>query len=151
MSVRMSDGEVREFLATGHTGILATLRADGSPAVMPLWYVMVDESVFVRTLASSPKAHHVRADPRVSFLVESGRAWAELKAVVIYGDAVIETAPDVVATVDAAFAAKYQSFLMPTTADERTRRHYAGHRLYVRIAPRRRVLTWDNSKLRPKP
>jgi PPOX class probable F420-dependent enzyme len=147
----MSDDEVREFLATGHTGILATLRADGSPAVMPLWYVMIDESVFVRTLARSAKAKHVRADPRVSFIVESGRAWAELKAVVIYGDAVIETAPDVIANVDSAFAAKYRSFRMPTTADDKTRRHYAQQGLYVRIAPKRRVLTWDNSKLLPKP
>lgn len=147
----MSDGEVRAFLATGHTGILATLRADGSPALMPLWYVMVDESVFVRTLATSAKANHVRADPRVSFLVESGRAWAELKAVVIHGDAVIETAPDVMANVDRAFAAKYQSFLMPATANEKTRRHYGQERIYVRIAPRLRVLTWDNSKLLPDP
>jgi PPOX class probable F420-dependent enzyme len=151
MSVRMSDSEVRAFLATGHTGILATLRADGSPALIPLWYVMLDESVFVRTSATSAKAKHVLADARVSFLVESGRAWADLKAVVIYGDAVIETDPDVVANVDRAFAAKYQSFLMPATADEKTRQHYAGQRIHVRIAPRRRVLTWDNSKLLPKP
>jgi PPOX class probable F420-dependent enzyme len=147
----MSEDEVRAFLETGHTGVLATLRADRSPALVPLWYVMVNESVFVRTLATSAKAKHIRADPRVSFLVESGRAWAALKAVVIYGDAVIETAPDVVANVDSAFAVKYQPFLMPATAGEMARRHYAAERIYVRIAPRRRLLTWDNSKLIPEP
>ncbi len=147
----MDDAEVRGFLETGHSGVFATVRADGSPALVPLWYVMVDGSVFVRTLANSAKAKHIRADSRVSFLVESGRAWAELKAVVIYGNAVIETAPEVVATVDDAFAAKYRAFLMPSTATEKTRQHYAQERIHLRIVPTRRSLTWNNSKILRKP
>jgi PPOX class probable F420-dependent enzyme len=151
MSVRMDDAEVRGFLEAGHTGVFATVRADGSAALVPLWYVMVYGSVFLRTLASSAKAKHIRADSRVSFLVESGRAWAELKAVVIYGNAVIETAPEIMASVDDAFAAKYQAFLMPSTATEKTREHYAQERIHVRIVPTRRALTWDNSKILREP
>jgi PPOX class probable F420-dependent enzyme len=143
----MDEEEVRAFLAAGHTGILATLRADGSPAVMPLWYVVVDDAVYVRTLAKSAKAQQVQDDPRVSFLVESGRAWAELQAVVLYGAAVVETDPGVIARVDEAFAAKYTPFLMPSSASDRTRRHYAQERIHVRIEPDRRALTWDNAKI----
>ena len=147
----MDDAEVRDFLETGHGGVFATVRADGSPALVPLWYVMVDGSVFVRTLAKSAKARHIRADSRVSFLVESGSAWAELKAVVIYGNAVIETAPEIVASVDDAFAAKYQAFLMPSTATDKARQHYAQERIHVRIVPTRRPLSWDNSKILLRP
>jgi len=151
MPVRMTDAEVRAFLEAGHTGILATVRSSGSPALMPMWYVIVDGSVFVRTLARSAKVRHVRTDPRVSFLVESGHAWAELKAVVLYGEAVIETAPEVIARVDEAFAAKYRAFLMPITAGENTRLHYAQPRIHLRVVPSRAGLTWDNSKLLAQP
>ena len=147
----MDDAEVRDFLETGHSGVFATVRADGSPALVPLWYVLVDGSVFVRTFAKSAKAKHIRADSRVSFLVESGRAWAELKAVVIYGNAVIETAPEIVASVDDTFAAKYQAFLMPSTAPDKTQQHYAQEWIHVRIVPTRRALTWDNSKTLREP
>jgi PPOX class probable F420-dependent enzyme len=149
VSVRLDEDEVRAFLDQGHTGILATLRSDGSPAVMPLWYVQVDGSVFVRTLARSRKAKALAADPRVSFLVESGRAWAELKAVVLYGRAEAETDPDVIAAVDASLATKYAAFTMPAVASDDTRRHYAQERVHLRIVPDRRALTWDNAKIVP--
>jgi len=147
MSIRLSEEEIQAFLEAGHTGILSTLRRDDSPAVIPIWFAVVDGSVFVRTLAKSHKAGHLRRDPRVSFMVESGKAWAELKAVVIHGRAVLETDPDLLARVDAALAAKYEKFGMPAATPGKTREHYAAERVHARIVPEGRVLTWDNSKL----
>src|SRR5262249_34213314 len=147
VGVRMNEGEALGFLESVHTGILATLRADGSPALTPLWFVVLDGDVFVRTLAASRKAEHLRRDPRVSFLVESGLAWAELKAVVVYGRAQIETDPELTARVDAALESKYEGFRMPAAAPSKTKGHYAAERVYVRIVPERANLTWDNSKL----
>lgn len=147
MGVRMTEEEIDNFLAAGYTGILATVRKDGSPAMVPLWYVIADGSVFVRTLAASAKAKHVKADPRVSFLVESGVAWAELRAVIMHGTAVAEEGPEVIAAVDAAFDAKYADYKMPEKTPDATRRHYAADRVRLRIVPERKTLTWDNSKL----
>src|SRR5579862_2744345 len=87
VSVRMDDAEALAFIEAAHTGILATVRADGSPALSPLWFVVLDATVVLRTLAASAKVRHIRRDPRVSFLVESGLAWQELKATIIYGTA----------------------------------------------------------------
>lgn len=147
MTVHLDDAEVAAFLAESHTGILATLRADGSPALMPLWFVMVDGRICLRTLETSAKAKHIRKDPRVSFLVESGHAWAELKAVVVYGDAEVVGAADTIAEIDEKFAAKYAGHGMPSNTPSRTRDHYAAGRAHLRIVQTRAALTWDNSKL----
>lgn len=147
MGVAMTEEEVRGFLAAAHTGVLSTLRADGRPAAVPLWFVLDGADVVVRTRSGSAKAANVRRDPRVSFLVEEGRAWAELRAVAISGRAVAERDPAARARIDAAFAAKYAAFLMPSGAPDASRRHYAAPRVHLRIEAAGRPLSWDNSKL----
>ena len=147
MSVRLDDAEIVACLAESHTGVLSTLRADGSPAMMPLWFVMVDGEVCLRTLATSAKVRHIREDPRVSFLVEHGRAWAELKAVVLYGDATLVQDERTIVEIDEAFTTKYAGFGLPPDAPSRTREHYARGRAHICITPTRRPMTWDNAKL----
>jgi Pyridoxamine 5'-phosphate oxidase len=45
----MSEAERRAFLTTGtRTGKLATVRADGSPHVVPVWFVLDDEDAKLR-------------------------------------------------------------------------------------------------------
>jgi PPOX class probable F420-dependent enzyme len=144
----MNESEVLEFLAESHTGILATLRSGGAPAIVPLWFVLLEGSVYVRTLRASAKAKHMLDDPRVSFLVESGEAWAELKAVVLHGVAKEVDDPELTARIDDALTEKYANFLMPSDTPSETRQHYAASRIYIRIAPTRRTLTWDNAKIR---
>jgi PPOX class probable F420-dependent enzyme len=149
MSVRMDQTEISDYLNSSHTGILATLRSDGAPAVVPLWFVVIDDHVCVRTLRSSATAKHLVDDPRVSFLVESGEAWAELKAVVLHGVAELIESPELMSQIDDALAEKYTDFLMPSNTPSKTREHYAASRLYARILPTRRTVTWDNAKVRP--
>ncbi len=148
MGVRLDEDEIRDFLDTAHTGILSTIRKDGSPASVPMWFVVHDDDVVIRTLASSPKAANLRRDPRVSFLVESGLAWAELKAVVLRATARLETDPEATAAIDAAFATKYEGFTMPAATPGATRKHYAAERIYAVLEPTGRALTWDNAKIR---
>ncbi len=147
MGVLMSTEEARAYLESGHTGILSTIRADGSPALAPLWFVVLDDSVFIRTLARSHKVAHMRRDPRVSFMVESGVAWAELRAIVIHGFARFEEDPGLLARIDAALDRKYADFRMPGSAPSATKGHYAAGKAHVRIEPDGPPLTWDNSKL----
>jgi PPOX class probable F420-dependent enzyme len=146
MSVRLTPEEIQAFLEGSHTGILSTLRRDGSPASVPMWFVVHEGDVFVRTLARSRKAGHIRRDPRVSFLVERGLAWAELKAVVLRGTMAAEQDADVIAAVDAAFDAKYADFTMPQATPDATRTHYAAQRVHLRLTVEK-ARTWDNAKL----
>jgi PPOX class probable F420-dependent enzyme len=68
----MTEPERREFLMQGtRTGKLATVRADGSPHVVPVWFVLDDDGTLVFTVdANSVKAKALRRDPRASVCVD---------------------------------------------------------------------------------
>jgi PPOX class probable F420-dependent enzyme len=149
MSVRLDAAEIREFLAKAHTGVLTSLRADGWPVSLPLWFATLDDKVYVRTPERSKKIARLRKDDRVSFLVETGLRWAELKAVVITGRAVFVDDPAEVARASAALDAKYRAFRGPEVAlPAATQRHYAVPFATLRIDPVQAPLTWDNAKIR---
>jgi PPOX class probable F420-dependent enzyme len=136
------------LVAGSHTGILTTVRSSGAPAAMPMWFVVCERIIYVRTPATSRKVGHIRRDPRVCFLVESGLAWAELRAAVIHGEARLVADPALCERVDAAFDAKYAGYRTPSTVPAATRRHYAAPRAHIAIEAVGRPLTWDNAKLR---
>lgn len=147
-SVRMSDAEIWEFLTDGHTGIFTTLRADGVPVAMPVWYAVIEREIYVRTRGK--KLSRVRHDSRASFLVEDGERWAELRAVHLTGTAeIIEPTPDLDAAVDAELDRKYAAFRTDHAAmPAATRAVYEqATRALVRLVPDERVLNWDNRKL----
>ena len=84
-SFRLTDDEIWEYVASAHTGIMTTLRRDGMPIAMPLWFAAVDRAIYVHTRGK--KLTRMAHDPRASFLVESGDRWADLKAVHFTGRA----------------------------------------------------------------
>lgn len=139
------------FIAAGHTGILTTLRADGWPLALPVWFVADDRSVYVRTPARTRKVDHVRRDPRVCFTVEAGRAWAELRAVVLTGRAHVVSESDEKDRIFDRIAEKYRGFGIPEReVPAATIRHYDTESALIRIMPDERRLSWDNRKLRLK-
>ena len=148
MSVRLDQAEIREFVTKGHTGIFTSLRADGWPISLPIWYVWLDDHVYVRTRSKSKKVVRVNHDDRVSFVVESGKAWKELKSVVITGRAVVVEDEAELARVDTALAAKYKGFGTPKAVPKATKKHYGGGSTVIRIDPVKPHLSWDNAKIR---
>lgn len=147
MSVEMEPDEVRAFLEEAHTAVLTTLRSDGRPVSLPVWFLVDGDAVLVAGLASGAKFSRVRRDPRVSVLVEDGERWAELRAVHLEGTAELVEDPDWEA-VDARFDAKYAGARTPRDEmPESARRHYDAARALLRIVPEGRPISWDNRKL----
>ena len=70
MGVRLSDDELWDFLEAGHTGIFTSLKRDGFPVALPIWYTVVDRKVYFRTPAKTKKVARIKADDRCSFLVD---------------------------------------------------------------------------------
>ena len=63
--------ECRAFLLTGtRTGKLATVRADGRPHVVPIWFDLDGDTLVFTTGATSLKAKNMRRDARVSLCVD---------------------------------------------------------------------------------
>jgi PPOX class probable F420-dependent enzyme len=150
VSVRMSHEEAWAELAAAHTGILTSLRRDGGPISLPVWFVVVDERIYVGGPARSKKVTRVSHDPRVAFLVESGERWRDLRAVHITGRARIvdPSETDLLERVGALSDAKYATFRTPREEmPDATQRHYAVEHATIEVTPDDRVLTWDNARL----
>ena len=129
-------------------GILTTLRRDGRPVALPVWYVVLDHRVYVSTRGKKlVRAGH---DPRASFLVEAGDRWAELRAVHLDCRAtVLDPGSELAGQVREALDTKYGAYRTPATdMPAATRDHYARSLgAVLELVPEGRVLTWDNRHL----
>ena len=83
---KMPEGAWREFLSQPRTGKLATTRADGSPHVTPIWFVLDGDDIVFTTHHSSVKARDIARDGRVSLCVDDERP--PFSYVIIQGTAV---------------------------------------------------------------
>lgn len=147
-SPRMTDDEIWSFVTDAHTGIMTTLRSDGVPISLPLWFVCLDRHVYLRTRGK--KLTRIANDPRASFLVESGEHWAELKAVHLTGKAeIVDLDEELANRFRVEMDRKYATFRTPANEmPETTAKHYAtSMRGVIRFTPDERVLNWDNAKL----
>jgi nitroimidazol reductase NimA-like FMN-containing flavoprotein (pyridoxamine 5'-phosphate oxidase superfamily) len=149
-SIRLSPAEAWEVIAGSHTGVLTTLRRDGAPISLPVWFVALDRHVYVSGPAHTKKFARVRHDARVAFLVESGAAWEELVGVHLTGRAREIDDPALLARVHAALEAKYSAFRLDRSAmPDRTRQNYETPTCTIEITPDERLLSWDNARLFP--
>ncbi|WBB60638.1 PPOX class F420-dependent oxidoreductase [Streptomyces sp. WMMC500] len=74
MGEKMTDEEWRTFVSAGtRTGKLATVRADGSPHVAPVWFVLDGDDVVITTGANSVKARNLARDGRAALCVDDER------------------------------------------------------------------------------
>lgn len=147
MSVRLPTDEAWRVLEASHTGILTTLRSDGMPIALPVWFVVLDRTIGLSAPSTTKKVRRIRRDPRASFLVESGERWRDLRAVHLTGAVEIVDDEPTMARIDEALDAKYAAYRAdPATMPERTRAHYA-ERTFLRLRPDDRVLSWDNTRV----
>lgn len=67
----MTKAEYREFLLRGtKTGKLATVRKDGRPHVVPIWFDLDGDAVIFTTGGRSVKFLNMKRDPRVSITID---------------------------------------------------------------------------------
>ena len=148
MSIRLSRDEAWEVLRTTHTGIFTSLKADGTPIALPVWFAALDERIYLDAVATTKKVARVRRNARVSFLVESGERWRDLRGVLVTGQARIVDDDALVERVHAAIGEKYAGFSgdRPAMPPE-SRAHYEREHLVIEIEPDERILSWDNARI----
>lgn len=67
----MTKAECRAFLLRGtRTGKLATVRKDGRPHVVPIWFDLDGDAVIFTTSDRSVKFINMKRDPRVSITID---------------------------------------------------------------------------------
>lgn len=153
MGIALDDDELWSFLATAPTGVVTTLRRDGWPVSLPVWFAVVERCIYFKTFPTMAKVSRIRRDRRASFVVESGLRWTELRAVTMPATAeVLESSPEAEAA-RSALAQKYPPDVdVPTDRlPPASRAYYGADSVIVRLTPAGPPISWDNSRLRLLP
>src|SRR5690242_13721650 len=67
----LPEAEWRQILeTTTHPGKLATVTRDGSPTIVPIWFVLHGDDLVFTTGDHSAKARHFQRDPRAALCVD---------------------------------------------------------------------------------
>ena len=83
----LADASVQRFLATKQIALLASVRADGAPLAMPMWFLHDAATLTMISEEGTKKVRHLRRDPRVCVVVESGEDPAHIRGVTVLGRA----------------------------------------------------------------
>ena len=83
----MTPGELDEFLATERTCRVATVSADGTPHVSPLWFVWDGDALWLYSITRSKRWAHLRRDARLAVVIDAGREYDELRGAELSGTA----------------------------------------------------------------
>ncbi|MET8909946.1 PPOX class F420-dependent oxidoreductase [Micromonospora sp. NPDC004551] len=135
MAQRMSDDQWRAFVTAGtRTGKLATVRADGSPHVVPVWFVLDGDDLIFNTGRDSVKGRNLVRDPRAALTVDEEQppyAFVTVRGTVTISEDPVESLPW-----STRIAARYMG---ADRAEEYGRRNAVPGELLVRLRAERVV------------
>ena len=132
---------VRPMLFKERVVWLSTVRPDGSPHLVPTWFLWDGDALLVWSKPDAVKIRNLRANPRL--MVEVGDAQADFNVGLIEARAELLDGPG---AVPAAFLAKYAAELTASGIEPATFR--ATYTQAVRIVPTR-FLAWHGRAERP--
>ncbi len=84
----MTEQELASFWREPHLARLATINPDGTPHLMPVWYLHDGQSLLLMTRPTARKVRNIRRDPRVTVCID--RPTPPYAGVVVQGVAVLE-------------------------------------------------------------
>jgi nitroimidazol reductase NimA-like FMN-containing flavoprotein (pyridoxamine 5'-phosphate oxidase superfamily) len=144
---RLTDDEAWAFVEDARIGILTTLRGDGVPIAMPVWFAACERQIYVRTRGQ--KLVRIGRDPRASFLVERGRRWADLQAVHLTGRAcAVDPDRALRDRLEREMERKYRDLrLEPAAMPRQVSATYSAGMRWVAFTPDERLLSWNNRAL----
>jgi PPOX class probable F420-dependent enzyme len=148
--IRMTDDELRDFVAEHKVMTVATMGSNGRPHLMPLWYVPQPNGDLIGwTFAKSQKAMNLERDPRATVQIEEGVEYQELRGVMLECEVEIEKDADKVAdfgmSIFERYAPRDDSGELPEGVRQMVEKQ-APKRIGMRFHPTRTV-TWDHRKL----
>lgn len=145
----MEASEINALVAQARIAVLATIGPDGVPDPVPMWFVIRDGDLWMRTYARSQKAHNLRRDPRVSVLVEDGDRYADLRGVQFTGRMELHDDLDLICDIVADLLIKYEG-LDPSDRPSvmAAYRPTAAKQVAMRLVVER-TASWDHAKIVP--
>lgn len=148
VDLTMAPGAVRAFLEEPNTGVLTTLTKAGWPHSAGMWFVQENEALLMWTYGKSQKTKNVERDPRVSFLVEQGQPYLDLRGVLVQGRAEIVRNAEEIARIGRLVYDRYVFPKNGVSADEGPHLEIErqSHKRVGLIIPFDKITSWDHSK-----
>jgi PPOX class probable F420-dependent enzyme len=81
----MSKEDMNAFLARPIIARIATVRANGSPQIVPMWFFYEDGVMYMSTRTHAAKVKHLQKNPRAAVVVDEMVAPMKNKVVTIEG------------------------------------------------------------------
>lgn len=143
----MDAQEVRAFCDSQRTCRVATVGADSTPHVAPLWFVWDGQALWLHSLTRAQRFVDLQRNPRVSAVVDDGETYGQLRGVEFTGRASLvgavpaptasqgQQVPEL-AEVERLWSAKYLRST-PFGSD--------GRHVWIKVVPRK-VVSWDFRK-----
>lgn len=128
---KMNEVECKAFLTEGaRTGKLATVRPNGRPHVVPIWFMLDGDQIVFTTWHESVKARNLLHNNRVALCVDNETPPFDF--VMVEGTAVLGDDPDELRHWATRIAGKYMG---PDLADAYGKRNSVPGELLVRVTP----------------
>jgi PPOX class probable F420-dependent enzyme len=87
----MTKEEMQAFLARPLVARLATVRTNGSPQIVPMWFLYEDGVMYMSTRTYAAKVKHLQKNPRVAVVVDEMVAPLKNKVVTLEGTVEMQT------------------------------------------------------------
>jgi hypothetical protein len=71
----MAPDAIQEFLRQPHVGVLASLRSDGRPYTVPVWWLWHEDAFWLTGTVNRVWCQQLTRDPRASLCIEATEPW----------------------------------------------------------------------------
>ena len=143
-SITMTDEEIATFIEQQRSGTFASIGASGFPHLVAMWYAVIDGQIWIETKSKSQKVANLRRDDRVTFLLEDGLTYDQLRGVSLEGRGQVIDDPDALWKVGISV---FERYMGPYTEELRPMVEAMIHnRVTVRVDVER-ARSWDHRKL----
>ncbi len=149
-TVKMSEGEIEQFLVDNMKVQIATIGPDGAPHLTTLFYVVEGGQIAFWTYGASQKVVNLRRDPRITCLVEDGEEYFELRGVSIRGRARLVEEYDDIRTLGAKVAKRMAGDMDLGDFGDEIVDKQARKRVGIVVEPEK-VTSWDHRKMAGPP
>ncbi len=135
----VTDPKIRAFLSAGtRTGKLAYTSRDGRPLVVPVWFVVEDDTLVFNTGKDTAKGRALARDPRTTLCVDTEEP--PYQFVQVQGTAELSEEPGELLRTATAIGARYMG---EDRAEEFGKRNAVPGELVVRLRPTKVIAVFD--------
>jgi PPOX class probable F420-dependent enzyme len=139
LDLSLTPEELEAYLRERRTVRVATVGPDGTPHVVPLWFVWLDGVMFLNSTLGNPTVQNLLRTSRAAGVVDDGESYDSLRGAVLTG--VAERAEDDprLPEVERSWSEKYLG------GGELPYRRWR-NRVWLRVVPER-IVSWDFRKI----